>query len=79
MIYKGLSGDRSEKYPYPDCGDPLDVPLLWLLSVPPPQPPSWMHYTTAILISSVWRFISAIRYNIHASAPEEASRVSRNA
>ncbi|PIO15979.1 hypothetical protein AB205_0215850, partial [Aquarana catesbeiana] len=71
--------DHSEKYPYPDPADPPDVPLLWPLFVPPPQLPSWMHYTAAILISSVWRFISDLRYNIHASAPKEASRVSRNA
>ncbi|PIO15583.1 hypothetical protein AB205_0007310 [Aquarana catesbeiana] len=45
----------------------------------PPELPSWMHYTEAILISSVWRFISVRRYNIHASVPEEASRVLRNA
>lgn len=28
---KGLSGDRSEKYPYPVRADPPDVPLLWPL------------------------------------------------
>ncbi|PIO16053.1 hypothetical protein AB205_0217150 [Aquarana catesbeiana] len=77
--FKGLSGDHSEKYPYPDRAVPPDALLLWPLFAPPPQLLSWMHYMAAILISSVWRFSSALRYNIHASTPEEAGRVLRNA
>ena len=57
--HKRFSGDCSQKYLHPDHADPPDVPLLWLLFAPSPQLPSWMHYTAAILISSVWQFISA--------------------